>query len=150
MYELVANSVTAALGKELEKIFPDVPWYRETSPTQLCEYPHWFVHQLTINTASERRNYFMVNYLINMRYHIAADPSKVTGNLQEQLDDAGIKILSELEYIYFDGMPVRVVEQRTEKVDGVLHWFGNISIMTHKPKAPEPVQETLETDITKE
>ena len=144
MYELVANSVTGALGKELNRIFPTVPWYRETSPAQLRDYPQFFVHQLTLDTQAERQNHWIVNYLVNIRYHAAADPATVVSGLQEELDDMAIKLMAELECIQWE-LPVRVLNPRTEKVDGVLHYFCNISVMCRKP-LPEEIKQ-MELDV---
>lgn len=146
-YELIATSVTSGLVIALGEIFTGVTRYRETLPAHLLVYPHWFINQLTISTQAERRNHWMVDYLATARYHVAADPSSVVGSLQQQLDDASIKILSELEYIYFGDMPVRVTGLRTEKVDGVLHVFCNISVMATKPVEPDPLQQELEVNM---
>jgi len=146
-YELIATSVTSALGIRLREIFPGITWYRETVPAQMLVYPHWFVNQLTLDIQPERRNHWIIGYFATMRYHVAADPASVVGSLQQQLDDASIKLLSELEAIYWNGIPVKISNLRTEKIDGTLHCFCNITIMATKPIEIEPLQETLETNI---
>jgi len=147
-YELIATSVTSALGIRLREIFPGVTWYRETIPAQLLVYPHWFVSQLTLDIQPERRNHWQVSYFATMRFRVAADPASVVGSLQQQLDDASIKLLADLESIYWNGIPVRISNLRTEKVDGVLHCFCNIEIMATKPIEVGPLQEQLEINIT--
>jgi len=146
-YELVATSVTSALGIRLREIFPGVMWYRETIPAQMLVYPHWFVNQLTLNIQPERRNHWWLSYFATMRYHVAADPASVVGSLQQQLDDASIKLLADLDYIYWNGIPVRISNLRTEKIDGVLHCFCNVDVMATKPIEIDPLQEQLEVNI---
>lgn len=145
-YELSAISVTSGLVIELGKIFPYTR-YREVVPAQRIEYPHFFVNQLTVSATTERRNHWIIEYLANIRYHVAADPASVSGSLQQRLDDVSIKLLSELDYIYWDGIPVRIKNPRTEKVDGVLHHFCNISVMANKPVEHDPLQGQFETII---
>lgn len=149
-YELIATSVTSGLVIQLGEIFPGVTRYRETIPSQLITYPHLFVQQLTLDTQRERRDHWIVNYLANIRYHVAEDPSSVTGSLQEQLDNASIKLISELDHIEWDGMRINITSPRTEKVDGVLYYFCNVSVMAKKERALDPYQDTLETQISKQ
>lgn len=147
-YELAATSVTSSLVIQLGEIFPGVKRYREAVPAQSLVYPHFFVHQLTVDSQKERTNYWIVNYFVNIRYHVAPDPTIVTGGLlQQQLDDVSIRLMADLEYIYFDDIPVRVMNPRTEKVDGVLHFFCNISVMATKPVEIGPMQEKLDINI---
>jgi len=145
-YELIATSVTSALGIRLREIFGGT-WYREAVPAQLLVFPHWFVNQLTLNIQPERRNHWWVSYFATMRYHVAADPASVVGSLQQQLDDASIKLLADLDYIYWNGIPVRISNLRTEKVDGALHCFCNVDVMATKPIELDPLQEQLEVNI---
>jgi len=146
LYELTATSVTSGLVIALGEAFPGVMRFRETAPVQLLTYPHFFVNQLTLDIQPERRNHWMVSYFVTIRYHVAADPSSVN-LLQQQLDDISIRMLSDLEYITWNGMPVRLTGRRTEKVDGVLHFFCNISVMATKPVELGPLQEQIESDI---
>jgi len=145
----MATSVTSSLGIRLREIFPGVTWYRETIPAQLLVYPHFFVNQLTLNIQPERRNHWWVSFFATMRYHVAADPASVVGSLQQLLDDASIKLLADLDYIYWNGIPVRISNLRTEKVDGVLHCFCNIDVMATKPIELDPLQEQLEVNIAR-
>lgn len=149
-YELVATSVTSALGIRLREIFPGVTWYRETVPAQLLVFPHFFVNQLTLDMQAERQNHWIVNYFATIRYREVSDPASITGSLQERLDNIGIKLMSELEYIMWNDIPVTIRNPRIEKIDGVLHWFGNIAVMATKPVVPDPLQEKLEitTNLT--
>lgn len=149
-YELISTSVTSSLVVQLGEIFPGVTRYRETIPLQSYVYPHFFIHQLTLETQRERRDCWIVNYLATIRYHVAEDPSSVTGSLQEQLDEASIKLISELDCIYWDGIQIKVSNPRTEKIDGVLHYFCNVSVMAKKEREQDPLQETLKTEITKQ
>lgn len=146
-YELISTSVTSGLIIELGKIFPGITRYREVVLAQLLKYPHFYVNQLTMSAVTERRNYWIVDYLANIRYHVAAHPETVTGSLQGSLDDISVKLLSELDHIYFGDNMVRLIGCRTEKVDGVLFFFCNISVMASKLPDPDPMQENLGVSI---
>ena len=146
-YEIIGTSVTGGLVAELERIFPDIARYRETFPVQKQRFPHFFVHQLSQNLQEERRNHWIVEYMINIRYHVAEDPSTVVGSLQERLDAIGLQMLSELTHITWGDMPVKVRSPRTEKVDGVLHWFGEIRVMATKPQLEKIKQETMVVNV---
>lgn len=148
IYELTATSITSGLVIALGDVMPGITRYRETVPAQLLVYPHLFINQLTVDITPELRTRNVVRYLINIRYHVAADPASVVGSLQQQLDDASIKLLGELKYIKFGDELVRLTGCRTEKVDGVLHFFANITVYAKTPEVIDPVQETLGTSIT--
>lgn len=147
-YELIATSVTSALGIRLREIFPGVTWYRETVPAQLLVFPHFFVNQLTLDMQPERQNHWFINYFATIRYREVSDPASITGSLQERLDNIGIKLMSELEYIMWNDIPVTIRNPRIEKIDGVLHWFGNITVMSTKPVVLDPLQEQLEINVS--
>jgi len=147
LYEIVSTSVTSGLVIALGEAFPGAMRFRETAPVQLLVYPHFFIQQLTLDIQAERQNHWMVSYFVTIRYHVAADPSSVN-LLQQQLDDISIRLLSDLEYITWNGMPVRLTGRRTEKVDGVLHFFCNVSVMATKPVEIGPLQEQIESNIT--
>ncbi|MGL5514686.1 MAG: phage tail terminator family protein [Sporomusa sp.] len=147
-YELTATSVTSGLVIALGDVFPGVARYRETVPAQFLVYPYIFIHQLTLDSQTERRNHWMLSYLVNIRYHVAADPSLITGSLQQQLDDVSIQMMSDLTHITWDGIPVELRNRRTEKVDGILHFFANISVMATKAIEPDPLQESIDFSIS--
>jgi len=147
-YELISTSVTSGLVIALGEAFPGITRYRETVPSQLLVYPHFFIHQLSLDATTERQNHWMMSYLVNIRFHVAADPSSVVGSLQQQLDDVSIKLLSDLTHITWDGVPVELRNRRCEKQDGVLFFFCNISVMATKPVKPDPLQESLTTNIS--
>ena len=147
-YELAATSVTGGLVDRLKELFPDVAIYREAVPGQRLQYPHFFAHQLTADTQAERRHSRVVSYLATIRYHHTADPVTDYAGLQERLDAVGIALLSELDHIYWDGDLVRISTPRVEKVDGVLHWFGNITVLTSTPVERDPTQGQIDVNIT--
>ena len=146
-YEITATSVSSAIGLRLHELFPEIAWYRESLPAQKLEYPHFFVHTLTTDIQPERVNHWMLHYLATVRYRAVDDPSKVVGSLQERLDDMAIKLLSDFDSITWGDYPVRLQDRRVEKVDGVLHFFCDITVMTTKSTADGPRQEQLDTHI---
>lgn len=132
-YEIVATSVTSGLVIKLGEIFPGVTRYRETIPAQLLVFPHFFVNQITVNLETERRNQWKLDFLASIRYREVSDPSTITGSLQERLDAVGLKLLTELLTINWGGTTVTLHGAYTEKIDGVLHWFANVTVMATKP-----------------
>lgn len=116
----------------------------------MLQYPHLFINQLTIDAQPDRFNetshHWIVSYLANVRYHVAENPALVTGSLQQQLDDASIKMIADLTSITWEEIPVELKNRRTEKVDGVLHFFANITIMAKKPIEIDPNQARLTTN----
>ena len=139
-----SNSITSGLAIALREIFPDVAMYREVVPAQFLQYPHFFINQLTLSSTDERRFYYIWDYLATVRYHVDADPALVTGSLQSSLDDVAVKLMSELDAIYFDDNMIRLTGRRTEKVDGVLHFFCNVRIFAKKEFPEYPLQENIE------
>lgn len=150
-YELTGDSVTSNLVIRLREIFPRATVTRNAIAADLLtdeHYPFIVIDQLTVDSQEERNNFWWINYLLNIRYHVVADPSSIPGSLQMRLDEAAMMFLSELDTIYFGDMPVRLTGRRTEKVDGVLHFFCDVSVLTKKPVDPGPMQETLDANIT--
>ena len=142
-YQLQPDSVTAGLERELNRIFPGVPVYRESVPAQDTQYPCFFVHQLTQSATAERRNHWLLHYLAEIRYHNADDPAVDRFGLLEQLDTIGLALLAELTHIIWDARPVPVREPYYEKIEGVLYWRGSFNVIAKIPTAPDPMQEQL-------
>ena len=146
--EISPTSLTSALVSQLKSLFPDISIYRESVPAQLLLYPHFFVQQLALNAQPERRHYLRLNYSATIQYHHSPDSSTSFTGLQEHLDTVALALLSELDRIYWDGFPVSIATPRVEKIDGVLHWFGNISVLASAPAEPDPLQEKLNLTYT--
>ena len=137
--------VKSALGAEIMRAFPGVTWYKERVIN--LRFPHFFVHQLTLDTIENRRGFWWLNYFINIRYRVAAEPDNVT-NIQEQLDNVGLQILSNIKSITVSGLTKKLQSPRYEKVDGVLHYFCNITLQATEEEAEAVLQQQLELNQT--
>lgn len=144
MIELKDLTVTSAFAIRLGEIFPNSTRYREV--VTALAFPHFFILQLTMDTETDNYNRWWANYFYNIRYRYVADPSTQTANLNQQLDGVGLKLLSDLEYIEYEGSKFRVQNARVEKVDNVLHYFCNIKVRVSKPLPEVPLQETLDVN----
>lgn len=143
--EILGLSVVSATGMRLRELYPTVTWYREVITN--LRFPHFFVFQLAVQSSEERLNYWWIEYLVTLRYRVAADTT-FTSNLQEQLDTMGLKLLSDLNFLNWFGHPVKVKDARYEKEDGVLHFFFTFKIMATKPKEEVVKQMKLDLNIT--
>ena len=130
--EIIGLSVVSGIARKLEKEFPGIAVYRET--VTAAKFPHFFVHQLTLESQKELGNYWFLRYFVNIRYHEVNEPSKFP-NIQEKLDNMALSMTASLDYIdWFDRVLRLTQAQPTKKVDGVLHGFYNIVTRATKPK----------------
>lgn len=143
MNELKATSVTDAIIKKLIELFPGIAIYEEAITT--LRYPHFFIFNLSTDTEEDNYNRYYVNYLINIRYRVAAQPQFVT-TLQKDLDTVAMELLSNLELVELDGWKYRIKNARAEKIDGILQYYCNLSVRVKKALPDEPKQEYLETN----
>ena len=143
-YSIIGESIKSALSIKLGEIFPNITRYKE-SITNL-KYPHFFIYQTSLDVLHEEKNRYHLNYLINIRYRFVEDIETAT-NLQQQLDDIGLKLLSDLDYINLSldetVKPVRILNPRFEKADGVLQFFCNILVRAKKPEIKDPEMKDL-------
>lgn len=146
-YEIVALSVVSSLGRQIMLAFPGVPWHRESISVNLLTFPNFFINQLTLDAQPERHNHWWINYLGTIRYRHIDDPG-LSWDLQEQLDRVSLTMMDKLTDIYWNDIPVMIRNPRTEKVDGVLHYFCNITVMATKPI--EEVAKMMTLEINKE
>lgn len=136
MYTVVGESIKSGLGQELKKLFPNINWYKEQITK--VSFPHFFIYQLTLNKVEERKNYYWLSYFITIRYRVSSEPTTIS-TLQQQLDETSLKLLLELDTIKLftnidtiDDYPVKLTDTRTEKIDGILHYFCNVKIQIKK------------------
>lgn len=141
MTEIIGESIKSASGAEIMKSFPGATWYKEQITT--LKYPHFFVHQLTLDITEDRKNRWWISALMNIRYRIAADPT-TDSKLQEKLDAVGLQLLCDLQNIYLIDILVKIRNARYEKVDGVLFFFYDIKFQVTKPQLDKVKQMQLE------
>ena len=92
-YEIIGETIKSATSLKLGQIFDNPKRYKEavTKPT----YPNFFINQVNLDISPAGRERVQLDYLMNIRYRVAEDTQTVT-NLQQQLDEVGLKLCAEL------------------------------------------------------
>ena len=121
-----SEDIKQAINERLLELFPDIAVYKEAK-TKIF-YPHFFVYQINVSDEEERKNYHLISYSMEIRYRVASD-STTNSKLEQNLDNMSLKLLQGFNIINFENEKVRCEEKRTEKVDGVLHFFFTIKVL---------------------
>ena len=143
--ELTGESIKTGLRIELLKLFTGATVYTEQIGDSVAVYPHFFVNQLTLSAQEDRRDHWFLQYLINLRYRVAAEPF-LDRNLNQKLDAVGLQLL-EIKWITIGPYRERLLNPRCEKVDGVLHFFTNFNVQATKEEEEGVKQEKLTKNI---
>ena len=143
---ITGETIKSAVGMEIMRAFPGITWYKEANIIN-PRFPHFFVQQLTLSKVQERHNRWWLEYLMTIRYRQVSDPT-TSSTIQELLDGVGLDLLDELQRITVGNLRVPIRELRYEKVDGVLHAFGNIRLQVTKPQAEYAKMNELELTKT--
>lgn len=132
--ELHSEDVKESIIKRLLEIAPDVQVYKEavTNP----KYPHFYVHQISVSDEEERKDYHILNYMIDVRYRTVSD-SSTDLKLNQNLSEMGLKLLTNFNTIDFDSSKIRCKNKSIEVQDGVLHFFTDLSILVKLDKNEE-------------
>lgn len=123
-YKIIGETIKSATSIKLGEIFKDVTRYKESVTN--VKYPHFFINQVNLDITPAGKNRMKLDYLMNIRYRVASDISLVT-NLQQQLDEIGLKLCSELTELDLE-LPTKTKNRTYEKDDGVLQFFFNITV----------------------
>lgn len=141
MYEIIGETIKSATSIKLGEIFgAETKRYKETVTNM--EYPNFFIEQLNPTIVPDTRKRAMITYLMMIRYRYAKDISNIT-NLNQQLDEIGLKLLTEFTEIQLE-RPVKIKNANYEKVDGVLHFSYNVTVQVKKDEELPPLQEKLD------
>ncbi len=145
---VVGDMIKSGLTSKIAELFPNITVYKEAAA--IPRYPHFFVQQLTMSSERELNGRYMLNYLVTVRYRAVEDPTTLD-SLQSTLDDVALKLL-EIDYINLWSEKQQTNEltliknQRYEKIEGVLHYFCNVTIRVQKEVAE--VEKQRELDLT--
>ena len=140
-YEIIGETIKSATSIKIGEIFKVAtnevdkqgnPIY--TYPKRYKEniakqtYPNFHIIQvnLDITPAGIGNDRIQLDYLINVQYRVAENTEIIT-NLQQQLDNIGLKLCAELTELNLE-LPTKTKNRRYEKVDGVLQFFFNITV----------------------
>lgn len=133
-YEIIGETIKSATSIKLGEIFNNPKRYKEnvTKPT----YPAFFIIQVNLNTnytnadnlsiLDNPKNRIRLNYLMNIQYRVAENTEGLT-NLQKQLDEVGLKLMTEFNELDLE-LPVKVLNKQYEKVDGVGQFTYNVNV----------------------
>ena len=133
-----SEDVKQAITQRLLELFPDVAVYKEAKTNVV--YPHFFVYQINVSSEEERKDYFLLHYSMEIRYRVASD-SSTDLKLEQNLDNMGLKLLQGFNIIDFQDEKVRCKEKSIEKVDGMLHFFFTIDILTKYVSGEETIKQ---------
>ena len=143
MTEIVGEAAKTGLAIALAQKFPgDAVYTEQQTNGKLMKFPQFFIEQLTMSVREERKGYWWLNCLVTARWRVSAEPFAVP-DLQKRLDDVSLKLM-EIGMIDIASMPTHVKNARTEKADGVLHYFCGVSIQANKERAEEINMWTIE------
>lgn len=135
-----SEDVKQAIAERLLELFPEVNVYKEAKTNIL--YPHFFVYQINLMIEDERKNRFILYYMMEIRYRVAPDPSTDL-TLQRDLDEIALKLLQGFDIIDMEDEKVRCTDKSIEKSDGVLLFTMTIPIMVKVSDEGSIKQNTL-------
>lgn len=123
---ITSEDVKNSIVSRLLELFPDISVYKEAKTSPL--YPHFFVYQLNLSVDKERKDYYIYDYSMDIRYRTSSDPS-TNLKLQQDLDSISLILLNNIDIIKCKNSYIRCEQKSIEKVDGVLHFFCHFRIL---------------------
>lgn len=142
---IYGETIKTAFATRLLELFPDVKVYKEKEDEQDI-FPNFFILQLTLNSEEDRKDHYWLTYYVTVRYRQVADIN-TEPKLQQKLDDIASEMIINLVDIPINGKPVKLRNCNCEKVDGVLHFFANVTVQVVKEKPQYPIFRELQTKI---
>ena len=133
-YEIIGETIKSATSIKLAQIFDNPTRYKENITKQ--RYPNFHITQLNLEVSPAGRERMQLDYLINIQYRVAEDTEDVS-NLQQQLDNVGLKLCTELTELDLE-LPTKTKNRNYEKVEGVLQFFFNITVFAIPEKEGDP------------
>ena len=142
---IYGETIKSAFATRLLELFPDVKVYKEKEDEQDI-FPNFFILQLTLNSQEDRKDHYWLTYYVTVRYRQVADIN-TEPKLQQKLDDIASEMIINLVDIPINEKPVKLRNCNCEKVDGVLHFFANVTVQVVKEKPQYPILRELQTKI---
>lgn len=144
---IYGESVKAGFVERLSSLFPNIPIFKEKED-ETDQFPNFFILQLNLNTEEDRKDHYFLTYFMTIRYRQAADINQVT-KLQQKLDDVGTSMIVNLVDIPIDNKTFKLKSRYYEKIDGVVHFFANVTVQVAKEKMiyPKLNEMKLETKL---
>lgn len=143
---ITSEDVKNSIVSRLLELFPDISVYKEAKTSPL--YPHFFVYQLNLSVDKERKDYYIYDYSMDIRYRTSSDPS-TNLKLQQDLDSISLILLNNMDIIRCKNSYIRCEQKNIEKVDGVLHFFCHFRILIRLENENEDIRKfsDMEVDI---
>ena len=157
-YEIIGESIKSATSIRLGELFDNPIRYKENITNQ--QYPNFHIIQINTNITPRQHlpesvlnndlRRVQIDYSMNIQYRVASDTELIT-NLRQRLDEIGLKLVSEFNYITLD-RPMWVTNSRYEIVDGVLQFFFNVAVFATLEQQDDPTMEdlTIEENLKEE
>ncbi len=141
---IMGESVKLAITNELIKNFQGVSIYKEkrTEPN----FPNFFVYQITTDSTHQRNNVYSQEYLMSVQYFASNDLS-THENLNMEIDDIAYRI-TQLKRVYFGDIPVKILNGKINKEDGVLNYIFTIKFIQNEILVENAVKmQTLDVEF---
>lgn len=113
--------------------------YKENITNQI--YPNFHIVQVLQQATPAGQKRIQLDYLINVQYRVANNTEDIT-NLQQQLDEVGLKLISEFTELDLE-RPTKTKNRNYEKVDGVGQFTFNITVYAIPEEEPTIKMEEL-------
>lgn len=142
---IYGETIKSAFAIRLAELFPEIAIFKEKEE-ETSKFPNFFILQLTLNSQEDRKDHYWLTYYVTIRYREVADIN-TEPKLQQKLDKIGSEMIMNLVDIPINEKPIKLRNCNYEKVDGVLHFFANVTIQVVKEKEKEPLMNKLEKNI---
>lgn len=153
-YEIIGETIKSATSIKLGELFGNIYRYKENITKQ--KFPNFHIIQVNMSVTPKglsarnsainiKKDRIQLDYLINIQYRVAED-TELVSNLQQQLDDVGLKLLANFSSINLE-KPTKIKNARYEKVDGVLQFFFNVTVFAVPELTTEPIMDVLDSDV---
>lgn len=152
MYEIIGETIKSATSIKLGQLFSNPHRYKENITDM--DYPNFMIVQVnltvtprqTLQTSSLNNplRRVQLDYLMNIQYRVAQNTEDIT-NLQQQLDDVGLKLCAEFKELDLE-LPTKVKNARYEKADGVLQFFFDVTVFATSEVTNDEKMENLSLD----
>lgn len=94
-----------------------------------------------------------VTYHYVMQHHLASNPlapptvGQQARTVQADLDRMTIGLERVMDYLEVDGIPIATNNRRSQKVEGVLHYFFSVTIWEEPKSEEREMMETLDLNL---
>lgn len=147
MSELRSEEIKNAIAARLMAVAPESAVYKMAQANP--EYPHFFIHQISVSDEEVRRRHHLLTYSFDLRYRVASD-SSTDSRLEQDLDAMALRLFAGLNIIDCTDVKIRIEDKNYEKTDGVLHFFCkvNMSVLDRDNKeSPKQMNLKVLTDL---